>query len=493
MNLITILLVLMAVLLTMLDWRKGLMMAVFAGIAQDPLRKLAPGQPLVYVLLAAAIFGVAFVRAGMARIPLGPSAIQGWRQHLKVPFTMFCVLVCLEAAQSLARYDSLLMPAIGLLVWLAPLPAIVFGYQYAVRQGLGAVKSLMVLYVVVTLVALSGVYFEYVGFEWRTLGEIGEGQIIYDVGTTLKAHSGFFRASEIAAWHTATAACFIFLLSIGKRATLLRVVGAVTLIAVIVTLGILTGRRKMLMEVTIFLCTYWFLVAWLQRGLARLAVVLLAVGVAGYIGIVGFISPDLVQASYTHNIRLSEGSSRLESYAVRGQSVVADLPARVSQVGVAPLIDAIDTFGWFGAGLGTGSQGTNQVAERYNLDRGVAEGGLGKVAMELGIPGVIMIGWLMFAFGRQLRQHLTFVTMVSVQHTRLAFGMLAFIMANVATFSVATQAYSDPFILLLLGLAVGFLLAMAPLALAAVAAPRWSPGPGAAPPAHFAATLPAPR
>ena len=46
----------------------------------------------------------------------------------------------------------------------------------------------------------------------------------------------------------------------------------------------------------------------------------------------------------------------------------------------------------------------------------------------------------------------------------MAFGLVAFLVANVATFAVATQAYSDLFILLILGWALGFLLAMPVLA-----------------------------
>jgi hypothetical protein len=53
---------------------------------------------------------------------------------------------------------------------------------------------------------------------------------------------------------------------------------------------------------------------------------------------------------------------------------------------------------------------------------------------------------------------------LSPQHARMAFGFLAFLVANAATFSVATQAYSDLFILLILGWCLGFLLAMPQLA-----------------------------
>jgi hypothetical protein len=460
---LTIALLMVAGLLTMLDWRKGMMMCVLVGIAQDPLRKLAPNQPTYYVLLVGLVFGIAWVRAALLHVPLGPSAIEGWKRHLKVPFTLFVLLVLAQALHSFARYGSLMMPGIGLLVWLAPIPAVVLAYQYATRRGVLGVRRWMMFYVILALISLSGVYLEYSGFTWRALGEVGEGILIYDVGTVLKANSGFFRASEIAAWHTATIACFVFILSLGKRATMLRVVLALGLIALLVSLGILTGRRKMLVEITIFLSCYFFLVAWLQRGMARLAMMVLAAGVVGYVGIVGFVAPDLVQNSYTKQMTM-ENAKRIEGYAVRGKSVFVDLPKRVNEVGIQPLVWSVENFGWFGAGLGTGSQGTSQIAEAHNINRWAAEGGLGKVAMELGVPGLFLVGWLVVALGRHLRRLLAAMAKVSPQHARVAYGMVAFLVANAATFSVATQAYSDLFILLILGWCVGFLLAMPALA-----------------------------
>lgn len=460
---LTIALLMVAGFLTMLDWRKGMVMCVLVGIAQDPLRKLAPNQPIYYVVLVGVIFAIAWIRAALMRVRLGPSVIHGWRENLKVPFSLFIGLVIVQAMHSLVRYDSFLMPGIGLLVWLAPIPAVVLAYQFAARRGVLGVRRWMQFYILVALASLSGVYFEYMGFNWPTLGEIGEGQIIYDVGTVLKAYSGFYRASEIAAWHAAAIACFVFMLSMGKRATLFRVVIALLLIGLLVSLGILTGRRKMLVEITIFLSTYFFLVAWLQRGLARLSVAMLAAGAIGYVVIVGFVAPDLVQNSYTKRMSI-ENADRIQGYAARGQSVFTDLPARVNAVGLQPVISAIDTFGWLGAGLGTGSQGTNAVAEAHGIDRWSAEGGLGKIAMELGIPGLLLVIWLLGALARHLHWQLVAVAKISPQHARMAYGLVAFLVANAATFSVATQAYSDLFVLLILGWCVGFLLAMPQLA-----------------------------
>lgn len=496
---LTMALLLTAGLLSLLDWRKGLMMCVLVGIAQDPLRKLAPGQPVYYVLLVGVVFGMAWLRAASMRIPLGPSVIQGWKQNLKAPFSLFVGLVAAQAMHSFVRYDSALMAGIGLLVWLAPIPAVVLAYQFAARRGILGVRRWMLIYVLLALASLSGVYLEYVGFQWRVLGEIGEGQTIYDLGTVLKAHSGFFRASEIAAWHTAAIACFVFILALGKRPTVMRVLLAAGLIGILVSLGILTGRRKMLVEITIFITTYVFLVAWLQRGMARLAVMVVVMGFVGYVAIVGFVAPDLVQSSYSKSLRM-ENAQKIEGYAVRGQSVFVDLPRRVNELGVQPVIWSIDSFGWFGAGLGTGSQGTNQIAEAHNINRGAAEGGLGKVAMELGVPGLFLSLWLVIALARHLRQQLEVVTRISPQHTRVAYGLVAFLAANIATFSVATQAYSDLFILLILGWCLGFLLAMPALAVKGdgvrrrAARPAWMPPAGVPPgrPVHPGQALPVP-
>jgi len=463
MILLSIALLMLAGLVTMLDWRKGLLMCVLVGVAQDPLRKLAPGQPVYYVLLVGVIFAITWVRAALSNVALGPSVIHGWRRNLKTPASLFMIVVVLQAFHSYVSYSSLVVPGIGLLVWVAPIPAIVLAYQFAVRRGLPSIRRWMILYSAVAFAALSGVYLEYAGYESRLLGEVGEGVLIYDVGTVLKAHAGFFRSSEIAAWHTAAVACFVFTLSLGKKPTLIRVLGAVCLIGALVSLGVLTGRRKMLMEITLFVSCYLFLVAWLQRGMARLAMIALMMGLVGYVVIVGFVAPDLVKESATKRMQM-ENAQRIEGYAVRGSSVFADLPKRVADVGVQPLVSAVEEFGWLGAGLGTGSQGTQAALEPHGINRWMAEGGLGKLTMELGVPGLLVCLWLIAAFGKHLGAVLPALAKASPPHARMAFCLLSFLIANAATFSIATQAYSDLFILLIMGCCVGFLLALPVLA-----------------------------
>lgn len=465
---ILLMLVAFAALLAFTNWRWGLSLFLVAGLLQDPARKLVPGQPVYFVLLAGAVFGAAWLGAGLSRVRLGPSAMEGWRRYMGTPFALFVALVLLQAFHSYARFGSVQMTGIGLMVWLAPVFAVVLAYQFAVRRGLPALRRWMKLYVVLALLALSGVYLQYEGVEWPVLGEVGKGLTIYDVGTVLKAYSGFFRSSEIAAWHTATAAALLFILFTGRRLNFLRLLAALALIGVLVALGILTGRRKMLVEVVIFLSLYFFLVAWFQRGAHRLAVGLAVVGLAGWFAVVGFVDPDPGERPDTANYQLAPGE-RYKGYAVRGSTVFQDAPERFSQLGVRPIAFIVERAGWMGAGVGSASQGVASD-EAAALNRGAAEGGLGKITLELGVPGLLLVLWLFWALARYVRAALAVTVQISRPHARVAFALVALLAAKVASFSVAAQAYSDIFILLLLGSFTGFVLAMPVMARKALAA-----------------------
>ena len=459
-----------AAMLSVTNWRWGLFLCVMVGILQDPLRKIAPNQPGYFVVLVGVVFGAAWFGAVLARVRLGPSVMQGWKRAMGTPFTLFLILVALQAFQSYARFGSARMTGIGLMVWLAPVPAIVLAYQFAVRRGMGGLRRWMLLYCAAAMVSLAGVYFQYAGFDWPVLGEVGVGIKIYDVGTVLTAFSGFFRSSEIAAWHTATISACVFMLFNMRRMTLMRLLMAGAIVALLLSLGILTGRRKMLVEVAVFVSVYFFLVAWFQRGASRLAIGALLAGLVVWAGVVGLTDPDAVdRRSDRSEYRLGAGE-RYKGYAVRGQSVLEDVPNRFANLGIAPIGWAMNRYGWFGAGLGTGSQTGAGDDAGPQIARGAAEGGLGKITMELGVPGLLLMLWLLVAFARYVRRVLTVTTRSSLPHARLAYGLVALLVAKVASFSVAAPVYSDLFVLLIMGWLVGFVLAMPVLAARAQAA-----------------------
>ena len=367
------------------------------------------------------------------------------------------------------------MTAIGLLSYFAPLPAVVFAYQFAVRLDLGGITRWMWLYVFLASISLSGVYLEYIEVDWTALGEVGEGLIIYDVSMALKAYSGFFRSSEIAAWHTATIACFSFLLLVGQRRSFPRLMLAAGLVMFLIAIGALTGRRKMLVQIAIFISVYFVLIAWFQRGATKIAGVIGFAGLISYVAIIGLVEPDPGDRSFSSH-ELSVGPDQLyQAYALRSRSVVEDIPDRISQLGLQPVKWVVDQYGWFGAGLGTGSQGAQHFGADEALDRGAAEGGLGKLTLELGVPGLLIVVWLVYAMARYIWRSLAYLAVTSTAHARFGYGLLAFIAANAAAFSVATQAYGDLFVLLSLGWALGFLLALPVLAQRAVQAAQKVP------------------
>jgi hypothetical protein len=444
------------------SWRHGLALCAVMAVLQDVLRKLTPNEPAYFVLFSGVVFGAAAIGALMSGRRLTPRAVQGWQSHVGAPFSLFVVLVVLQAVHSLLRFGIPQMTVIGLIAYLAPIPAIVFAYQFAMRKGIAGLRAWMWLYVVAAGVALSGVYLEYLGFGWAALGEVGEGLTIHGVGTILKAYSGFFRSSEIAAWHTAAVSSFLFILLIGRRFNLSRWVIAVALIALLASLGILTGRRKVLVMVAVFICAYFFLVAWFQNHATRPALFAAAAGILVYVVAVGMMAPDPSQSEATY--QRFDANDRYQQYSARGKSVFGDIPKRFDELGIQPVMWAVNGYGVFGAGLGTGSQGVQHVSAASSINRGAAEGGLGKITMELGLPGLLLVGWLAVAFARYIRQVLTAVTRLSPQHARITYGLVAFLMANIASFSVATQAFGDIYVLMMMGWAVGFVLAMPVLA-----------------------------
>lgn len=453
-----------AALMAVANWRLGFFLCLLTGVLQDPLRKLAPDQPAYFVVFVGVVFGAAWLGASSKHVPLGPNHMEGWAQYMRKPFNLFIILVMAQALNSFVGYGSPVMTGIGLMVWLAPILAIVLAYQFAMRGGLEGVQRWMWFYCLLSMTALGGIYLEYNEFGWAALGEVGEGLFIYDLGGILKAYSGFFRSSEIAAWHSVTTSAFVFMLLTCRKLSFTQLLKAFAIMSVLVMLGTLTGRRKMMVEVVIFISAYFFLVTRFQRGAGRLALGVAVAGLLAWGAVVGLSDPDPVDAKTAIKTYQLDERNIYEGYTVRSQSVFDDVYNRFAELGIAPIGWAIDGYGWFGAGLGTGSQqGAGADAGRV-LNSGAAEGGLGKITQELGVPGLLLMGWLVVAFARYLRWVLVETTRLSQTHARMAYGLIALLLAKGASFSVATQAYSDLFVLILMGCAMGFTLAMPVLA-----------------------------
>ena len=435
------------------DWRLGLLLCLATAILQDPLRKLTPDQPVIFVVFAGVVFGAACLGAWAQGVPLTPRSIFGRDRRLAVSMWLLLLLIIIEAFNSYFQFRNPMITLIGLLTYLLPLPSIIFAYQLVRRGGEARIHQFLTAYLLLTMLALATVYLEYAGYDWPVFGQVGGNLLIYDqsFGGLIVPHSGIFRASEIAAWHAMTCACFALLLVTLRKFNFLTLLTVAIVVALLIGVGILTGRRKTVVEVVVFASTYFILWLVLQKGVARLGIVLAIPGLIGF----GWLVTQLVaRPAY-----LDEETLAYYRYVERAKTAFEDVPSRFTELGIAPIIWAYNGFGLFGAGLGVGTQGTQHFGGGGDI-AGAAEGGLGKITLELGIPGIFLMGWIAILVFNYLWRIMRDASQVSPRIAALSYGLFSFLVANVAAFSVGTQAYGDIFILLILSWTLGFLLAV---------------------------------
>lgn len=186
-----------------------------------------------------------------------------------------------------------------------------------------------------------------------------------------------------------------------------------------------------------------FLMLYYRYGLQRFAYALALLWVAS--------------AGFFYYITASELPGEWLVYFERGESVGEDAAERFQLMTFGMIEWVIKKNGFFGSGAGTGSQGAQHFGGGTVLVGSAAEGGLGKVLAELGVPGIFLLLWVGFAL---------LIYMASVckgvrndpQVAPMVFCLVGFLGANAVIFTTAHQIFGDAFILILLGLILGFIL-----------------------------------
>jgi hypothetical protein len=222
------------------------------------------------------------------------------------------------------------------------------------------------------------------------------------------------------------------------------------LVALLLAIATLTGRRKAIVEVAVFASTYSILWIIFERNLAKIGIVLVITTLLGFGWLVGQLESDSP---------VDQGPLTYSRYVDRAKSAFGEVPERFVELGLGPVMWAYDTFGLLGAGLGVGTQGVQHVGGADDIG-GAAEGGLGKITLELGIPGLFVLGWFAVLVFKQFWWIMRTSSRISPRVARLSYALFSFLVANVAAFSVATQAFSDLFILLILSWTLGFFFAI---------------------------------
>lgn len=165
----------------------------------------------------------------------------------------------------------------------------------------------------------------------------------------------------------------------------------------------------------------------------------------------------LISAGFFYYISTSELPGEWATYVQRSSTVASDSKERFLLMTGGMLLYVIDRNGFFGSGAGTGSQGAQHFGGGSVLVGSAAEGGLGKVLAELGVPGLILLLWLVVSAGRYVYAAAKHIKPDESVAT-LAYGIIAFLVANAVVFTTAHQIFGDVNVLLTLGLLAGILL-----------------------------------
>ncbi len=425
-------------------WQLGVWLCILVGFFQDPLRKLVPEEPPYMVVLCAVVFVAVLAGLVIRRYRFDVTRVPGWRPAVANGLILLIAVVLMQLVLAYYNSRSLTVVALGMLTYFMPILAILTGFYFACRVGEDGVVRLMFFYSIICIAFTAGIYLEYFGVSWRALGEVGEGLKIYDVGTVLKGYSGFFRSSEIAAWHVVLGSCFLLILATRTRyvsARVLCVLGIVFLIAA----GILTGRRKLIVSAVIFLTCYWFLITVYYRRSLRVAIVVVLLGVTAF----------WIAAHEYYDNEAQTGAYDL--YVERASSVFGDVAERGRLFGISAVISAVKKHGLIGLGAGIAGQGSRYTDSRDIGSHYEAEGGLGRLVTELGLAGLLVVLGVIVAFALYLLRVMRYLSARGGTYGYICYGMIGILLANLAHFTVASQVFSDPMVLILLGLFTGII------------------------------------
>jgi hypothetical protein len=424
---------------TLVDWRRGWLLAILCGVLQDPARKLTPGTPVIMSISIVLIYVVVIFSA---QVTLQRHAREFTKRFPALYGALIFVFVFLflAAVNGLFTFgiDQWKAPAMSFFLYLAPLPAVIIGYAYLQREE--QLFGLFRFYAVVTSIAMIGTPLEYLHVQWRALGTVALGENMrFLTGLSVRLLSGFYRAPDIMGWHAALLTMIGVIMAVRTRAfrsawIWLAVSGWGFLNCLI------SGRRKALYMIAVFVAVFMW------RYFRRLSLAqAVSFGLAGILMIV-----------VTAKISQNEESS---VYTKAAYTTQEELWGRLE----GGLAGTVEQAGIMGAGLGTATQGVYHVLRQdTSTTLGWQEGGLGKLAIELGVPGlmaVAVLGLTMFMTMLKISGHPDVPGSSQLARAAL-FGI---IVANVVEFMASAQAYSDPVLTLLTAFFVGCTFATAAL------------------------------
>lgn len=422
------------------DWRKGLLAVLVIGVLQDVFRKLTTGAPSYYVLWSTVIYAVVVLVAFARREVSYRSSFYLRDQAVRGFLVMFFIMIGLQMVNSMMRFSNPAIAVLGGLFYFGPFIAMLVAVAFI--DSIDRIRQFLLTYLIIFIPTCLTVYLSPVlAAHFPVLSDvgtfIGRELVIYDVGTRLSSNPGVLRVGEIAAWHAATCIAFLSILTMLSKNTASRMLN-VLLILLMLGVIVLTGRRKMLAAISIFFAVQWGLLIWYRMGVRKLAVTFFAAAVV--------IAGSLLIYSPSEQSAL---------YLQRSQTVYVSLGDRM-ELTWNLVKSAVNHSGILGLGAGSTSQGARFVGLSQAAG-GASEAGLGKIMVELGPLGFLIVLTLIPLAMRQVLSRLNLVKSLDQRLLVYQVSFVAFLLANFAAFAVASQLFGDLFVLIIIGTVAGFI------------------------------------
>jgi hypothetical protein len=432
--------VVMGAVISLTNYRIGLVLIAAAGLLQDPIRKTLEGQS-PYLMGLVLVFFAATLLGALAKSPPRWWRRPDWRQ-LRVPMALFGLVLVLQSLVTYLRTGSVLLIGIGLAAYLGPVLAVVLGSWTGAKKGLAS--RFLSAYLVLVVAMASGIALWQAGYRWDVLQSIGVGLTIYDweLGAVVLP-SGFFRAPEVASWHCATGACVAIVLASSRKATFGRWAILGGLAGFLFWCVLMTGRRKGIAEIVIFVALFAVLQVWVRGRLGRFGGAVLAAVVLGGFALQQYGLADQAEVQIAS---MRGRSSHAGGASGRMVSSLTSLPRVVAAAG--PL----------GTGIGTGTQGAQHFRTSGERWSRISESGLARVIAELGVFGAAIALILIARLGTNLRRRVPSLLGLPVEEATRTLGLMALLGANIVVFVSAHQIFGDPFVYIFLGLSSGFVI-----------------------------------
>jgi hypothetical protein len=436
----------------LVDWRRGWLLAVLCGVLQDPARKMTAGTPVIMSLSIVLVYVIVLFAA---QVELQVYARDFLRRFsdLYAALLLVVVFLALAAVNGIVTFgiDNWKIPALSLFIYCMPMPALLLGYAWLQREE--QLEKLFRFYAIMTSLALIGTPLEYLRVNSPVLGTVGiDYNLRFIKGIEVRLLSGFYRAPDIMGWHAATLACIGVIMALRRRTLstawpwmLVSVWGFVNCV--------MSGRRKAVYMV------FAFAAAFLWRYVRRLK----------FTEAFAFLLLAAILGGVTHQL----GQNQESGVYARGATTTRDelIDRLAGGVGAT-----IDQFGFLGAGLGTATQGTQHLSGGTGF--AWQEGGLGKLAVELGVPGLLALALTALVM-MQLLLKITRHPDLPETSQLLRAGLFAMFIGDAVTFMASAQAYSDPLLTLFSAFTLGCLFATSQLD--ERAQPAKAPAPAAMP------------